>query len=78
MSHLCVQACWLFLKNTYTQIASLQVMIYLLVGSKFILRTNLNIFMLAKSILATVKTAREGHVRPTFPFLIFKIIFLLD
>lgn len=60
MSHLCAQACWLFLeKHTHT-IASPQVMIYLLVGSKFILRTSPNIFMLAKSILARVKIAREG------------------
>lgn len=62
MSHLCVQVCWLFLKHTHThtQIASPQVTIYLLVGSKFILRTNLNIFMLAKSILERVKIAREA------------------
>lgn len=65
--------------HTHTQIASPQVMIYLPVGSKFILRTSLNIFMLAKSISVRVKIAREEMwERDTFPFLILKIIFLLD
>lgn len=54
-----LEANWLFLKKTNTQTRSPQVMISLLVGSKFILWTSLNIFILAKPILVRVKTARE-------------------